>query len=120
MERRHFIKGLALLGFCPVCAKSGFAAEGAHWSYAGEDGPPHWGDLAGDNAACSVGSQQSPLDITGAIKADLPAIVADWKKGGGEIVNNGHTIQVNMPAGSKLSRGDKHYELVQFHFHTPS
>ena len=25
-----------------------------------------------------------------------------------------------MPAGSKLSRGDKSYDLLQFHFHTPS
>ncbi|MGX5800699.1 carbonic anhydrase [Bradyrhizobium sp. Arg314] len=119
MERRDFIKGLTLLGLCPLCAKSGFAAEGAHWTYEGETGPTHWGDLGGDNAACSVGSQQSPLDITGAIKADLPAIVTNWKKGG-EIVNNGHTIQINMPAGSKLSRGDRTYELVQFHFHAPS
>jgi carbonic anhydrase len=25
-----------------------------------------------------------------------------------------------MPAGSKLGRGDKSYDLLQFHFHTPS
>ena len=120
MERRNFIKGLALLGFCPLCAPSGLAAEGVHWSYEGEAGPDHWGALSADNAACSVGSQQSPLDITGAVKADIPVIAIDWMKGGGEIVNNGHTIQINMPAGSKLNRGDKTYELLQFHFHAPS
>lgn len=120
MERRHFIKGLALLGLCPLCAKSGFAAEGARWSYEGDAGPAHWGDLDQENAVCSAGSQQSPLDIVGAIKSDLPAIVIDWKQGDSEIVNNGHTIQVNPPAGSKLNRGDKIYELLQFHFHAPS
>lgn len=120
MERRGFIKGLFALGLCPLCAPSGFAAEGTHWSYEGETGPEHWGDLGGDSAACSVGSQQSPLDIVGAVKAELPPITIDWKNGGGEIVNTGHTIQVNMPAGSKLSRGDKTYELLQFHFHAPS
>src|SRR5262249_17245586 len=47
-------------------------------------------------------------------------IKTGWAKGDGEIVNNGHTIQINMPAGSKLTRGDKTYELLQFHFHAPS
>lgn len=120
MERRGFIKGLVLLGICPLCAKSGLAAESTHWGYEGHSGPDHWGELASENAACSVGAQQSPLDITGAIEAELPKITIGWNAGQGMIVNNGHTIQVNMPAGSKLDRGDKAYELVQFHFHAPS
>jgi carbonic anhydrase len=120
MERRTFIRGLALIGLCPLCAPSGFATEGAHWSYEGETGPDHWGALGADNAACSAGSQQSPLDIRGAVKADIPAIALDWKKSKGEVVNNGHTIQVNMPAGNRLSRGGKSYEMLQFHFHAPS
>jgi carbonic anhydrase len=119
MERRNFLKGLALVGLCPLCTRTAYAAEAAHWSYEGEHGPEHWGGLGPDNA-CSTGSQQSPLDITGAIEAELPPIAIDWKKGGGEIVNNGHTIQVNMPAGSKLSRADMSYDLLQFHFHAPS
>ncbi|TIY01178.1 MAG: carbonate dehydratase, partial [Mesorhizobium sp.] len=35
-------------------------------------------------------------------------------------VNNGHTIQVNLPQGSTLTRGDRVYDLLQFHFHAPS
>jgi len=120
MERRDFVKGLALLGLCPLCAKSGFAAEGEHWSYEGEAGPAHWGDLDKANAVCSAGSQQSPLDIAAAIRSNLPKMAIDWKKSDSDIVNNGHTIQVNPPAGSKLSRGGNTYELVQFHFHAPS
>lgn len=120
MERRNFMKGLALLGLCPLCTTSGFAAEGTHWSYEGESGPDHWGAMGPDNAACSVGSQQSPLDISGAVKADLPEIAIAWNAGEGKIVNNGHTIQINAAAGSKLTRGDRTYELLQFHFHTPS
>jgi carbonic anhydrase len=120
MERRNFIKGLALLGLCPLCAKPAFAAEGTHWSYEGEAGPDHWGALAPENAACSAGSQQSPLDISGAVEAELPEIAIAWNATGGTMVNNGHTIQVNMAPGGKLSRGDKTYELVQFHFHAPS
>src|SRR5215470_14219875 len=119
MDRRRFLAGLAVLGICPLCARQG-RAEGAHWSYDGEAGPDHWGSLSPANVVCSAGSQQSPLDITGTIKAEIPAIGVDWKKDGLRIVNNGHTIQVNLPAGSKLSRGDRSYALLQFHFHHPS
>ncbi|HXV32282.1 MAG TPA: carbonic anhydrase [Sinorhizobium sp.] len=119
MERRNFIKGLALLAACPLCVKTAFAAEGVHWSYEGEAGPANWGDLDAENAACSAGSQQSPIDIHGAIKADLPDLAVDWKSGG-TILNNGHTIQVKAALGGTLKRGGKTYELVQYHFHAPS
>jgi len=120
MDRRRFLAGLAVLGICPLCARHDAAAEDAHWSYDGETGPDHWGALSAANAVCSAGSQQSPLDIAGAIKAEVPAISVGWKAAGLSIVNNGHSIQANMPTGSTLSRGDRTYELLQFHFHHPS
>ncbi len=55
----------------------------------------------------------------GAIKADIPDLALDWKSGGA-ILNNGHTIQVKAAPGGTLRRGDKRYELVQYHFHAPS
>lgn len=118
MERRDFLRGLALLAACPLCVKTAYAAEGVHWRYEGEEGPEHWGSLATENSACSAGSQQSPIDIRGAVKADIPELTADWKSGG-TILNNGHTIQVNA-AGGTLRCGDKSYDLVQYHFHSPS
>lgn len=117
MRRRDLLKGLTLLGLCPACAA---AAEGAHWSYEGGEGPGHWGDLAKENAACSAGSQQSPVNLSGAIDAKLPEMKTGWRAAGGGIVNNGHTIQVNVPEGSTLAVGDAGFDLVQFHFHAPS
>jgi carbonic anhydrase len=118
IERRHFLEGLAILGACPICARAGRAAEGTDWGYSGATGPEHWGDSA-ENVACSLGSQQSPLDITVAIEARLPAIELDWPKGG-TIRNTGKTIQIDAPRGGTLGRGGKLYELVQYHFHAPS
>ncbi|MCZ4093407.1 carbonic anhydrase [Sinorhizobium psoraleae] len=118
MERRDFLRGLALLAACPLCVKTAYAAEGVHWSYEGQEGPEHWGSLSKENSACSVGSQQSPIDITGAIKADIPDLATDWRSGG-TMLNNGHTIQVKAASGT-LKRGDKTYDLVQYHFHAPS
>ena len=72
MNRRGLLKAMGALGLCPLCVTGGFAAEGTHWSYAGENGPDKWGALGGDGNACSIGDQQSPVDITGIIGARLP------------------------------------------------
>ncbi|RRH91909.1 carbonic anhydrase [Mesorhizobium tamadayense] len=119
MHRRNLIKGLAALGACPICAEAARATS-IHWGYAGPIGPEHWADLDSKNSVCSVGTQQSPIDINSAVTADIPRIAIGWHKGGGKMVNNGHTIQINMPDGSTLTRGDRVSELVQFHFHAPS
>ena len=118
MLRRNFIKGFVALGVCPLCARAALAD--AHWGYAGEDGPDHWSELAEEDRICAAGDQQSPIDITGTLKADLRPISVGWQPGKGTMVNNGHTIQIDMPEGGRLSRGDREYELQQFHFHAPS
>lgn len=92
----------------------------AHWGYEGEAGPGHWGDLSPEFAACKAGKEQSPVDITGTVKAELPAIGFDYHDAPLAIVNNGHAIQVNYDKGSSLTIGGKKYELLQFHFHAPS
>ena len=74
MNRRHALKVLAGLALCPVCASAGFAAEGAHWSYEGATGPTHWGDVDAASKVCSVGAQQSPIDIQNSIKSQLPPL----------------------------------------------
>ena len=96
------------------------AAEGAHWSYEGATGPAHWGDVDAASKVCSVGSQQSPIDITGTIPAKLPPLRTAWAKTADTIVNNGHTIQLNTAPGSTLKVGKDSYTLLQFHFHRPS
>ncbi len=120
MNRRHALKALAGLAVCPLCASAGFAAEGAHWSYEGATGPDHWGDLDAASKVCSVGSQQSSVDISGSIPARLPPLQMAWNKTADTIVNNGHTIQLNYAPGNALKVGKDNYALLQFHFHRPS
>jgi carbonic anhydrase len=91
-----------------------------HWSYQGEEGPKDWGKLDSAYASCSVGNRQSPIDIRGAKTSDLPALNFDYHSVPLNIIDNGHTIQVNYAPGSTLVVGDKTYTLKQFHFHHPS
>jgi carbonic anhydrase len=43
-----------------------------------------------------------------------------YKEGQLKMLNNGHTIQVNVEPGSKLTINKDEYDLLQFHFHRPS
>jgi carbonic anhydrase len=91
-----------------------------HWAYTGEGDPEHWGKLDPAYATCSTGHTQSPIDIKDAKKSDLPELKFDYKAVPLNIIDNGHTIQVNYAAGSTLTVGGKTYRLKQFHFHHPS
>ena len=97
------------------------AQTAPHWDYKSHHGgPTHWAELDPKFETCGKGGMQSPIDIRNAVKADLPALTVAYSAAEPVILNNGHTIQVNLPPGQKLTVGDKEYELLQFHFHTPS
>jgi carbonic anhydrase len=100
-----------------VKAKDAAVHTAPHWGYAGEMGPDRWGK---EFPTCAKGKSQSPLDIVGPFVKARTSVSADYKEGPLKIVNNGHTIQVNVPPGSKLRIDAKPYELLQFHFHRPS
>lgn len=119
MHRREVLKLVAGLALCPLCASAGRAAE-HHWSYEGDGGPDKWGRLDAADAACSIGSQQSPIDISGAIAARQPTLEFRWNRHPETIANNGHTIQLNFADGETLTVGDRKCTLKQFHFHHPS
>jgi carbonic anhydrase len=91
-----------------------------HWSYDGETGPNHWGDLNREYVSCKTGHHQSPINIGQTHKGDLPAIEFDYKTAPLHIIDNGHTVMINYPPGSSIRVGDKRFELKQFHFHLPS
>jgi len=94
--------------------------KAAHWDYRGAQGMAHWAKLDRDFEVCGTGHRQSPIDIRQATPAPLPALEFGYGAVAPAIVNNGHTIQVTVPAGQFLTVGGKRYQLLQFHFHTPS
>lgn len=93
------------------------------WGYSGPGGPHHWGELAPENINCKVGKNQSPIDLrdNAAVgTTGLPQLDVVYQDVPLKVLNNGHTIQVNYPLGSYIKVGERRYELLQFHFHTPS
>ena len=64
--------------------------------------------------------QQSPINLAGPIPASGGGLEIQWQPTNGQIVDNGHTIQVNMEAGSSITLEGRQFSLLQFHFHLPS
>ncbi len=94
-----------------------------HWGYTGHEGPSNWGDLDSKYSMCKLGSSQSPINITSAVtieSSNLEKIAFNYKTGASSVVNNGHTIQVNIEDGSSIKIDGITFSLKQFHFHTPS
>lgn len=91
-----------------------------HWGYDGHEGPEYWGELSTNFSACKSGKNQSPIDISHTVESNLPPLTWNYTAGGGEVINNGHAIQVNYKPGSTVTIDDKQYEVKQFHFHHPS
>ncbi len=106
-------------GEAAAAAKPGHAGK-AHWGYSGSEGPENWGTLSDDYAVCGAGRAQSPIDVSEAQPSGLAELQLDYRPVPLDIFNNGHTVQINVPSGNFMRIGRRRFELLQFHFHTPS
>ncbi|WP_311081108.1 carbonic anhydrase family protein [Paenibacillus polymyxa] len=131
------ILGLSVTGCTPSTTSSAPSAssssannahavvqKSAHWSYEGDEGPKHWGELEKDFVACGNGQEQSPINIEHSHLKDShmqQPLQVHYSTTKLSILNNGHTVQVNAasPSNDIVVDGTK-FTLKQFHFHHPS
>ncbi len=90
------------------------------WSYQGPTGPQHWGELDPKFVLAKTGRRQSPIDLAGPFHPGAATVFFDYRDVPLQVVNNGHSIQVDCPQGGAITVGGRQFRLVQFHFHTPS
>ena len=95
-------------------------AHDAHWDYEGENAPFRWGDMKTEFSTCKTGARQSPIDIRNPVISEVEPIQFHYEDVALKVSNNGHTIQVDYAPGSFILYAGARYELVQFHFHSPS
>jgi carbonic anhydrase len=116
---KKLISSSLVLTFLPIAT---YASSATHWGYTGHGNPAEWGELSPKYRMCKDGKNQSPINIVVADSkdTDLKDIAFSYKANGNSVVNNGHTIQVNIDSGSVIEIDGKKFELKQFHFHTPS
>ncbi len=102
-------------------AAAGHGGE-VHWDYQGENGPQNWGTLKPEFATCATGKRQSPINIETNATLQGPAepLQLSYQPSSGSVVNNGHTIQVDVYGDNTMTVRGSTYKLLQFHFHFPS
>jgi carbonic anhydrase len=115
-RKSFFVSFLLVLSLAGVAA-----AADCSWSYSGATGPAHWAEICQPaNLVCVAGARQSPIDLPAAPEGDLPTLHFHYRPTPLEVENNGHTIEVKVTSDSYLQIGQERFQLVQFHFHTPS
>lgn len=112
----------ATIGLSAVMlSTAAFAGAGSDWGYQGETGPAKWGSLKPENKICDEGKLQSPFDISATFAAaELPKLDIAYKAMPLELSSSANGVTVAAAAGSTMTVGKDVYELLQFHFHTPS
>jgi len=118
-------KAAALAGHGEPAATDAHKASehtGAHWSYVGATGPEAWGQLQPEFGVCATGKRQSPINIEESNTLQGPAepLLFNYTPSNGTVINNGHTVQVDVQGGNTLTVRGSNYALVQVHFHSPS
>ena len=111
---------VVILVLLSACAPQQAEPAPPHWTYEGEEGPSHWGELSESYATCSVGKSQSPIDVITPSAQDLMNISFHYQPSEVNILNNGHTVQVNYDPGSYIELDGTRYDVAQFHYHAPS
>ncbi|OYQ41659.1 hypothetical protein CHU94_04580 [Rhodoferax sp. TH121] len=93
-----------------------------HWSYEGETGPQAWAKLKPEFNVCAIGKRQSPINIEEGNTLQGPAepVKFNYVPSNGTVINNGHTIQVDVQGENNITVRGTRYRLLQFHFHSPS
>ena len=94
----------------------------AHWRYEGANGPQSWGKLKPDFNLCANGKRQSPINIDESVTLQGPAepLQFNYKPSSGSVVNNGHTIQVDLDGDNAITVRGSSFKLLQFNFHHPA
>ena len=127
MDPKRVRKALPWVALAGAAACYGHGS--AHWGYGTRDCPAVWAELSPAYALCGTGPEQSPIDLRDAEVVDHAPMLHDYEPSSLQIirhehvvdvVDNGHTIQVDYDDGSTLQVGADRYELAQFHFHAPS
>ncbi|MEZ5713225.1 MAG: carbonic anhydrase family protein [Sphingobium sp.] len=111
---------LVMASAASVALAAAAAGNAPHWSYEGEGAPDHWMKLSSDFVTCGAGKMQSPIDLQAVNARGATVVATNYQTSPLTVLNNGHTVQANFAAGSKLISGGREFGLVQVHFHTLS
>jgi len=114
------LKGKLLFIALAAFSVSAAATDAPHWSYDGDAAPQNWSKLSPDFHLCEQGKAQSPIDIKEALQVHPRPLKLSYQLPPVSVINNGHSVQVNVQQGDFATLDGDKFVLQQFHFHSPS
>lgn len=110
---------LALAGMVALTAPA--YADNISWSYDGDqNGQEDWGSLSQAYAACSVGTAQSPIALSGAQTVSLPALTMKYTASPAHSQRKDYTLAVAIDGKNILIDKGQQYLLRELRMHSPS
>lgn len=114
------MKGKLLFIALAAFSVSAAATDAPHWSYDGDAAPQNWSKLSPDFHLCEQGKAQSPINIKEALPVHPHPLKLSYQLPPVSVINNGHSVQVNVQQGDFATLDGDKFVLQQFHFHSPS
>ena len=114
------MKGKLLFIALAAFSVSATETNAPHCSYDGDAAPQNWSKLSPDFHLCEQGKAQSPIDIKEALQVHPRPLKLSYKLPPVSVINNGHSVQVNVQQGDFATLDGDKFVLQQFHFHSPS
>jgi len=109
-----------ILALATATAMGTAMTHAAEWGYEGETGPANWHRLDPAFRMCGEGRNQSPVNIAGAVKAELAPLKFMENGRVTALEHNGHTVKATVEGDAGIEMDGRRFTLKQFHFHAPS
>lgn len=96
-------------------------SHNSHWGYTGKEAPDFWGELDQSYRSCKDGTHQSPINLTTKNAKQMHQPLSfNYHNSTAEVINNGHTIEVDFTEKNFVELDAVKYFLKQLHFHSHS
>ena len=114
--------GVAISSVCLALSAAAHAAPegGVDWVYGDGELPEKWSIDNESYATCDAGAMQSPIDLDYANARGEIDVAGAYGMTTGTVKTGPGKVQLDMPPGMGMISGDRLFNLLQFHLHTPS
>jgi carbonic anhydrase len=96
------------------------ALAAAPWGYSASNGPTVWGELNPDYRLCKKGIAQSPIDLEESNLRTAAPLHFHYDTLSVNSIDTSRGLLISTPPDYSLDLNQDRFQLIQFHFHSPS
>lgn len=123
-QRKYFTDAICIAAISTVIfnpSPSLAQEDEPQWGYGGAFNPTHWNELSSEFESCELGRDQSPVNVNMTDEGEPAEMEFNYQPTAVKVVDLVNTIQVEgYKSDNTVNIEGEVYQLVQFHFHTPS